>query len=107
MPDDTRTQAHEPTPDRTEAVQNLQPIVVTSPGEPTKSTLARALRPTVSGYELLEVVGRGGMGVVYRARQLTLERDIALKFLRDEFHPQSATGLRFLEEARITGQLQH
>ena len=107
MPDDTRTQAHEPVPERTEALPNLQSPAATSPGEPTRSTLARSLRPTVSGYELIEVVGKGGMGIVYRARQLTLDREIALKFLRDEFHPQSATGLRFLEEARITGQLQH
>ena len=59
------------------------------------------------GYELLEEVGRGGMGVVYRARELTLNRDIALKILRDRYPANSTVARRFVEEAAITGQLQH
>ena len=59
------------------------------------------------GYELLEVVGCGGMGVVYRARDLALDREVAVKLLLDRYAPGSATAGRFLDEARITGQLQH
>ena len=59
------------------------------------------------GYELFEEVGRGGMGVVYRACDLALRRDVAVKILRDRFPPGSAVLRRFLDEAYITGQLQH
>ena len=59
------------------------------------------------GYELLEVVGRGGMGVVYRARDIALDREVAVKLLLDRYAPDSPTAARFLDEARITGQLQH
>jgi len=59
------------------------------------------------GFELLAEVGRGGMGVVYRARDLTLDREVAVKLLLEKFATNSATAGRFLEEARITGQLQH
>jgi tRNA A-37 threonylcarbamoyl transferase component Bud32 len=47
------------------------------------------------------------MGVVYRARELAMNRDVAVKFLRNHYSAESAVGRRFIEEARITGQLQH
>jgi WD40 repeat protein/serine/threonine protein kinase len=59
------------------------------------------------GYELLDEVGRGGMGVVYRARDLALGRDVAVKILADRYPLDSPAAQRFLGEARITGQLQH
>ncbi len=59
------------------------------------------------GYELLGEVGRGGMGVVYRARDARLNREVALKLLREDFPAGSAACDRFLAEAQITGQLQH
>ena len=62
---------------------------------------------TPSGYELLDEVGRGAMGVVYRARDLGIGRDVAVKLLQDRFPADSTTARRFLDEARITGQLQH
>ena len=64
-------------------------------------------RPTIPGYDLLDVVGRGGMGLVYRAHDTALMRDVAIKVLLPEYaHSQSAIR-RFREEALITGQLQH
>ncbi|MGH8189475.1 MAG: serine/threonine-protein kinase, partial [Steroidobacteraceae bacterium] len=55
-------------------------------------------------YELKEEVGRGGMGVVFRARDRELERDVAVKVLHAR-----ATGAadRLLQEARILGRLEH
>ena len=57
-------------------------------------------------YELLEVLGAGGMGVVYRARQLSLDREVAIKFIAagaaDEFSIE-----RFLAEARSAARLNH
>ncbi len=66
-------------------------------------------RPPVAPlfYELLEVIGRGGMGVVYRAHDQMLDREVAVKILADRYAPGSPTAARFLEEACITGQLQH
>jgi hypothetical protein len=61
----------------------------------------------VPGYELLDEVGRGGMGVVYRARDLAFGRDVAVKLLQDRFSAGGVAARRFAEEARITGQLQH
>jgi serine/threonine protein kinase len=65
------------------------------------------LAPVVRGYELLEEVGRGGMGVVYRARDTRLGRDVAVKLLQDKYEPGSLAASRFSDEARITSQLQH
>jgi serine/threonine protein kinase len=59
------------------------------------------------GYELLDEVGRGGMGVVYRARDVALGRDVAVKLLAERYPLGSPAAQRFVNEARITGQLQH
>jgi eukaryotic-like serine/threonine-protein kinase len=60
--------------------------------------------PAVSGYEVLGLLGEGGMGVVYRARQVTLDRLVALKLLRGG----SSKGLaRFRAEALAVARLQH
>jgi len=61
----------------------------------------------VPGYALGEEIGRGGMGVVYRARDVALDREVAVKLLQDRYAPGSPAARRFLDEARITGQLQH
>ena len=47
------------------------------------------------------------MGIVYRARDNSLGRDVAVKVLRERYHADSLVGWRFLDEARITAQLQH
>ncbi|MBA4065820.1 MAG: hypothetical protein C0501_19295 [Isosphaera sp.] len=64
-------------------------------------------RPEVPGYELLDEVGRGGMGVVYRARDAGLARDVAVKLLLARFPAGGPAARRFADEARITAQLQH
>jgi hypothetical protein len=57
-------------------------------------------------YELLELIGRGGMGIVYRARQTSLEREVALKFVHGVADDPEAMQ-RFLAEARIAARLNH
>ncbi len=59
------------------------------------------------GYQLCEQIGHGGMGVVYRARDVALDRDVAVKLLSERYPADSPVAQRFLSEARITGQLQH
>jgi hypothetical protein len=61
----------------------------------------------IPGYAVFDEVGAGGMGVVYRARELAFDRDVAVKVLQDRYRPDSPTARRFLGEARITAQLQH
>jgi tetratricopeptide (TPR) repeat protein/tRNA A-37 threonylcarbamoyl transferase component Bud32 len=76
---------------------------------PLAATVGESSAPPASppGYELLDEIGRGGMGVVYRARDTALDRDVAVKLLSDRFPADSPAAQRFLSEARITGQLQH
>ena len=63
--------------------------------------------PAPPGYEIRERIGSGGMGDVYRAREIAFDRDVAVKFLQDRYPADSAAARRFLDEARITAQLQH
>lgn len=69
--------------------------------------------PTIPGYELLEELGRGGMGIVYRARQLTADRIVALKIVRGDVLDTLPSGTRantlerFRHEARLAASLEH
>ncbi len=58
-------------------------------------------------YELLERIGGGGMGVVYRARQISLDREVALKILAYDPFAVDDMLARFRSEARHAGRLQH
>ena len=58
-------------------------------------------------YEILEELGAGGMGKVYRARDLTLERLVALKTLAQQFSSDTSYVQRFLKEARAAARLNH
>ena len=62
---------------------------------------------TVSHYELFEKIGEGGMGVVYRARDMRLDRFVALKMLSDEKFPAPGVRERLLREARTASVLTH
>ena len=63
--------------------------------------------PQIPGYELESILGRGGMGVVYRARHLGLDRVVALKVLRLAEGIDPAFVKRFVREAQAAASLQH
>jgi tetratricopeptide (TPR) repeat protein/TolB-like protein len=61
----------------------------------------------IAGYELLEQVGRGGMGVVFRARDPNLDKIVAIKILPDERARDAEYRARFLREARTEASIDH
>jgi len=63
--------------------------------------------PRVPGYEMLSELGHGGMGVVYKARQLALNRIVALKMLPAALQGNAAQRARFRVEVETIAQLQH
>ena len=63
--------------------------------------------PTIPGYRVLEELGRGGMGYVYRAEQTSLHREVALKVLNRELTKDPAFVAKFVAEARAAAKLQH
>ena len=58
-------------------------------------------------FEVIEVAGAGGMGVVYKARQQSLDRDVALKLIREEISSEPEYRERFLREAKLAASVDH
>jgi CHASE2 domain-containing sensor protein len=76
--------------------------VLHAPGE-------RPLEPTaiIAGYRLEQVIGRGGMGVVYRATQLALQRTVAIKLIAAGHAEDPVFRERFKVEARVASSIEH
>jgi WD40 repeat protein len=96
-----------------------QPATLPPPGDPSATVLhfspgRDAPRPpqerpipVINGYEVLGELGRGGMGVVYRARQVRLNRPCVLKMILAGVHADPVSVVRFLSEAEAVARLQH
>jgi len=62
---------------------------------------------TISHYKILEKLGEGGMGIVYKAQDLKLDRMVAIKFLSAHLSASADNKARFLQEAKATAALNH
>src|SRR5262245_1975734 len=76
----------------------IRPFRIGLPGEITQAN---------NEFELQEVIGEGGVGVVYAARQASIDRTVAIKMLRQEFAHKRDHRNKFLTEAVVTGELDH
>ena len=89
------------------------PVVVAMPalhsdiGAVTAPGAASLSGRTVSHFRVLEPLGAGGMGVVYRAEDVTLGRMVALKFMLPDYAVDETAAARFLREARAVATLDH
>ncbi|MEP7125389.1 MAG: serine/threonine-protein kinase [Byssovorax sp.] len=63
--------------------------------------------PQLAKYELLEEIGHGGMATVYRARDVRLGREVAIKIIHKHLRENAEVGTRFIAEARAAAKLHH
>lgn len=73
---------------------------------PLRTELSKAW-PTLPGYEIIGELGRGGMGLVYKARQLSLRRTVAIKVITTESAAETGILARFRRERQLLAQLAH
>jgi hypothetical protein len=101
FPDLAEEVARLPAPARAETVPNLEQTLPALPG-PTEGPW-----PAPPGYEVLRELGKGGMGVVYLARQIKADRLVALKMILGEALHDRVFVARFHREARAMAQVRH
>src|SRR5262249_52798452 len=90
-----------------DATPGLLKVGVPDSGKTRASLPAAPRLPSIRGYEMLVQLGAGGMGVVYKARQTKLNREVALKVMRASAGANARDLARFRVEAEAVARLQH
>jgi serine/threonine protein kinase len=85
----------------------IAPLPATPPAAPASAPSAAQIAEFFPQLEIYELLGFGGMGMVYKARQLNLDRLVALKILAPELSSQPAFAERFSREAKALARLHH
>jgi serine/threonine protein kinase len=84
-----------------------RPTLDFSVGAPSADAGGAGMRPDIEGYKIIEPLGEGGMGMVWRAEQLSTKRQVALKVMvSPRFTSEKAQG-RFQREVELTARLDH
>ena len=96
-------------PDATDGFVHSPGVAAANTEEASRSTGGRKDRelPRITGYEILGVLGAGGMGIVYKARHLRLDRLVALKMIRAGAGARPDDLARFEAEARAVAAIDH
>ncbi len=110
--DDARRDAREPDP--VESIMVAKGFMSVDEVRAIKTALGRMTRDEEKGeplrignYEIIGKIGDGGLGTVYKARQISMSRDVALKVLHKKWLTDEEFKKRFLLEARLAGRLSH
>jgi hypothetical protein len=90
-------------PEKPDDILTIVPATADLPVPPPSPDML----PRLPGYEVLEELGHGGMGVVYLARQIHLNRVVALKMIRSGAQAAPEERRRFLAEARAAAEIEH
>jgi eukaryotic-like serine/threonine-protein kinase len=118
-PERTEVQDSQPPPVRTGGNETVAPTGQTVAGEPPPGgTVAAVGTPStkpgtkekvniLGDYRLLKKLGEGGMGTVYKAHQISLDREVAVKVLSKQFAANPSFVERFQREARLMARLDH
>ncbi len=69
--------------------------------------MSNLIGKTIQGYKIIQVLGKGGMGIVYRAYEINLERYVAIKFLKNEIFDNPNMRERFKREAKNQAKMNH
>ncbi|MFC1650241.1 SUMF1/EgtB/PvdO family nonheme iron enzyme [Candidatus Latescibacterota bacterium] len=77
------------------------------PSAKSSSFIERFKEAVSERYEIIRELGRGGMAIVFLAKDKRLEREVALKLLPEEFHHDESFRTRFIREARVSAKLSH
>src|SRR5262249_56881253 len=104
---DTGMASNSPRRCRLAAPNNPTPSIIDTSSHAAGGGRHPTQAPATQRYTLGDEIARGGMGLIYRATDTVLGREVAVKVLLEKYDPESGVGLRFAGEARITGQLQH
>lgn len=102
--------------DRIDNTADYVPVQEDSSPPTTAPSVGSSIRPSLESsqrindvprFTLLEEIGRGGMGVVWRAHDEHVDRDVAVKEMRPTKHLSTPQVMQFLLEAQVTGRLEH